>query len=232
MEKRFKYDLETIYSKANELAKEYQGEGKTETEKHFILAEFLKVTEELTWNQCNKFLRGKGTRITAEELYEIAITEPLLDVLKWYDFEQGDNIVVAWFSFIWKRFCNALNEERTTKAVWHKQNVYSSDKALNEDGNTVLDLVGEEDFSDSICTRITLSELLDKFEERYKHGEVIRCFLIGKQKQRTEAILKVLGADSYGDKERKKVQMVKERFIRFLIRNGYDLTGYNIEKFI
>ena len=232
MERRFKYDLATIYSKTNALAKEYQSEGKTEMQKHFILVEFLEVTEELICNQCNKFLKGKATSVTAEELYVIATTEPLMEVLEWFDFEQGENIVVAWISFMEKRFYNALNERSSGKAIWEKKNVYSSDKALNDEGTTIVDLVGQEDFSEDVCTKITFEKLLKVFEEKDKHGGIIRCLLIGNQAARTEAFLEVLGVESYGDNERKAVQRVKERFIRFLIKNKYDLTGYDIKKFI
>ena len=232
MERRFKYDLATIYNRTNILAREYKAEGKTEMEKHFILVEFLEVTEELIKNQCQKFLKGRTTSVTTEDLYAIAITEPLIEVLEWFDFEQGENIVVAWISFMEKRFCNALKEGRSVKAIWEKRNVYSADKPLNEEGTTIVDLIGEDDFSDSTCTKITFQELVDKFEEKDKFGKIIRCLLIGNQGARTEAFLEVLGADSYGDTERKAVQRVKERFIKFLMKNNYDLTGYDLKKFI
>lgn len=232
MEKRFKYDLGTIYKEANELAKEYKSSGKTEMEKHFILSDFLNLTEELIKNQCQKFLRGKQIKITLEDLYSIAITEPLIEVLDWYNFEKGDNIVVAWISFIEKRFYNALTQRNTKKAVWQRMNIYSSDEPLNEEGTTITDLVGEDDFSDAVCTKVTLQELLRDFEEKHKNGKVIRCLLIGKQQARTEAILEVLGADKYGDTQRKAVQRVKEGFIKFLIKNNYDLTGFNITKYM
>lgn len=231
MEKRFKYDLTTIYNITNILAKEYKTEGKTEVEKHFILADFLAVTEELIRNQCQKFLKGRTTSVTTEDLYAIAITEPLLDVLEWFDFKQGENIVVAWISFMEKRFLNVIKEGRSVKAIWEKRNVYSSDKSLNEEGTTIVDLVGEEDFSENTCTRIIFQELVDRFEELDKFGGIIRCLLIGNQSARTEAFLEVLGAESYGDNERKAVQRVKERFIKFLIKNNYDLTGYDLKKF-
>lgn len=232
MEKRFKYDLETIYKKANELAKEYQGEGKTDTEKNFILAELLEVTEELILNQCQKFLKGKSKFVTVDDLYSIAITEALMDVLDWYDFSQGDNIVVAWISFMEKRFYNALNKECTNKAIWHRTRVYSADKALNSDGTTIYELMGESDFAKKICADVSMGELVNKFENIDKHGKIIRCLLIGNQSLRTKAFLKVLGAESYAENERKAVERTKKRFAKFLIRNGYDLTGYNIEKFI
>lgn len=232
MEKNFKYDLETIYNEVDRLAKEYQAEGKTATEKHFILSDILEVSKELVMNHCHQFLRGRTTTVTAEELYAVAITEPLLDVLNWHDFNQGKNIMVNWISFMDKRFNNAIKSGRTKKVVWEKTHVYSADKPLTEDGVTICDLVGEEDFSEGMCARISIGEMLESFEKKDKHGKIIRSLLLRTQEARREAFLEVLGAEKYGDNERKAVERTKKRFVKFLIHNNYDLTGYNIEKFI
>lgn len=232
MNKEFKYDLQTIYSEVNRLGKAYQREGVTEIEKHFILVDIIEVTKELIYNQCKNFLKPLNTTITIEDLYAIAIAEPLLEVLVWYDFEKGNNLMVAWLSFMEKRFKNAVGHDCTKGAIWRKTHIYSSDKELNEDGTTICDLVGDTDFAEERCTTISIGEMLDAFEKVDKHGQIIRCHLLKKRDERTSAILHILGAEKYGDKERKAVERVKERFARFLIRNKYDLTGYNLSKFL
>lgn len=232
MNKEFKYDLETIYSEVNRLGKAYQREGITETEKHFILVDIIEVTEELIYNQCKNFLKPLNTTVTIEELYSIAITEPLMEVLDWYDFEKGNNLMVTWISFMKRRFCNAVKQDWTKGALWRKTHIYSSDKELNEDGTTICDLVGETDFTEERCTTISIGKMLEEFEKVDKQGQVIRCLLLKKREERTSAIVHLLGAESYGDNERKAVERVKARFVKFLIRNKYDLTGYNLSKFL
>lgn len=233
MNRRFKYDLGTVYKEVERLAKEYRQEGLPESQKNFILSELLEVSRELVTNMCKKFLRERNTsELTVEDLYEIATTEPLMEVLEWHDFDQKGEIMVNWIAFMEKRFCNALKKERTEKARWAKTHVYSSNVNFNEDGTTIEDLVGDRDFSEEFCTNLTLNRLLTDFEKRDKYGKLIKCLLIGNQSARTEAFLEVLGAEKYGDSERKAVQRTKERFAKFLIKNKYDLNGYDLKKYL
>lgn len=233
MNKEFKYDLGTVYSEVERLAKEYRQAGLSDIQKNFILGELLDVSKELVINMCKKFLRERNTdELTVEELYEIAITEPLLDVLDWHDFSQKGEIMVNWISFMEKRFCNALKEKRTKKAMWAKSHLYSSNVNFNEDGTTIEDLVGDDDFSESFCTNMTLGKLIKDFEEKDKYGKLIKYLLIGNQSARTTAFLEVLGAEEYGDSQRKAVQRTKERFVKFLIHNNYDLAGYDLKKYL
>lgn len=223
--RKFNYDLETLYVGVNGLVKQYKTEGLSLVQKNFIIGDLLNLTHELVMNNCKRFIRKYTiTDLTEEDLYAVAIGEPLLDALDWFDFTKGNNFMVTWHSFMVKRFCNELKEISSKKASFFRNNVSSADKILGdaESESTILDIVGEEDFSGAVCGRLSLSELIRHFEEVDKHGKVIRCLAIKSQAIRTEALMKVLGSSTYGNKERKQVQRAKERFAQLLLTYGYD----------
>ncbi len=227
MTKKYKYELSTIYEKVNEIVKEIQKESTSEVQKNFLIGDLLEVTEELVQNNCKKFIAKYSIKdISQEELYSIAISLPLLDALKWFSFEKGNNFMATWNGFMQKRFLNELNELSNDKNKWFRNNVSSADKELSEDGTTIIDIVGEEDFTEELCEEMELMNIIKQFEEVDKHGAVIRCFFIDSQEYRTEAIKKALGVKEYGSKERKQVQRAKERFIKYLIHNNYDVSKY------
>lgn len=232
MKKNFKTDLETIYVEVNRLAKEYKAEGISERQKNYIVTDILEITEELVRNLCRKFLLERTiTEITTDELYAVAIGYPLIEVLEWFDYERGNNLVPMWKKFIINRFNNELGFLSTKKASFFRTNLSSFDKEFCE-GETLHGVLGAEDFSEEVCSEIALAGLLDTFEKLDKHGKIIRCLLIGNQELRTKAILEVFGCESYGSTERKAVQRVKERFGKFLIHNQHELDGIDLKNFI
>lgn len=227
MTKKYRYELSTIYVKVNEIVKEIQKESTSETQKNFLICDLLEITEELVQNNCKKFITKYSiTDISQEELYAIAISIPLIDALNWFSFEKGNNFMATWNGFMHKRFLNELTEISNEKNKWFRNNVSSADKELSEDGTTIVDIVGEEDFTEGVCEEIELMSLIKEFEEKDKHGAVIRCLLIDSQEHRTEAIKRALGVEEYGSKERKQVQRAKERFIKHLLHNNYDVSKY------
>lgn len=227
MTKKYKYDLNTIYAKVNEIVKEIQKEGTSEIQKNFLIGDLLEVTEELVQNNCKKFIAKYSIKdISQEELYSVAITLPLLDALDWFSFEKGNNFMATWNGFMKKRFLNELNAISNDKNKWFRNNISSADKELSEDGTTIVDIVGEEDFTEELCEEMELMNLVKEFEDVDKHGAVIKCLLIDSQEHRTEAIKKALGVETYGSKERKQVQRAKERFIKYLVHNNYDVSKY------
>lgn len=222
--RKFNYDLKTLYAKVNAIVSQYKAEGTTERQKNYLIGDLLEVTDELVRNNCKKFLRRYTiTEITEEELYAVAIGYPLLDALDWFDFSKGDNFMAIWHNFMLKRFCNELKEISSKKASFFRKNVSSADKILGdaESESTILDIVGEEDFAGAVCGSLSLSEIIRHFEKVDKHGKVIRCLAIKSQAIRTEALMKALGSTTYGNKERKQVQRVKERFAQLLLTHGY-----------
>lgn len=227
MARKYKYDLNTIYTKVNDLVREIQKEGISEVQKNFLIGDLLEVTEELVHNNCKKFIAKYSIKdITEEELYSVAISLPLLDALNWFSFEKGNNFMATWNGFMKKRFLNELNAISNDKSKWFRNNVSSADKELVVDGTTIVDIVGEEDFTEELCEEMELMNLVKQFEEVDKHGAVIQCLLIDSQEHRTEAIKKALGVEVYGSKERKQVQRAKERFIKYLVNNNYDVSRY------
>lgn len=221
--KKFNYDLEKIYSKTNNIVRKYQDENTSKIQKEFLVADLLEVTEQIVKNNCKRFIRQYTiTAINEEELYAVAISQPLIDALNWFDFTKGDNFLKAWHYFMMKRFWNELKEISTKKAMFFRNNVCSSDRVLGEgSGSTICDLVGESDFSDKVCTKITLLSLIEQFEKIDRHGKVIRCLVIKNQQERTEAFKQVLGSNTYGSTERKQVQRVKGRFREYVLSQGY-----------
>lgn len=227
MTKNYKHDLNTIYTEVNSIVKQIQKEGISETQKNFLLSDLLEITEELVQNNCKKFIAKYSiTDISQEELYSVAITLPLLDALEWFSFEKGNNFMATWNSFMQKRFLNELTEISNDKNKWFRNNVSSADKGLAEDGSTIADIIGEEDFTEDFCEEMELMKIIRSFEKVDKHGAVIECLLIDSQEHRTEAIKRALGVEEYGNKERKQVQRTKERFIKYLLHNDYDVSRY------
>ena len=227
MTKKYRYDLNTIYTKVNDIVREIQQEGTSEIQKNFLIGDLLEITEELVHNNCKKFIATYSIKdITEEELYSVAITLPLLDALNWFSFEKGNNFMTTWEGFMKRRFYNELSIISNDKSKWFRNNVSSADKELSEDGTTIVDIVGEEDFTEELCEEMELMSLVKKFEEMDKHGAVIKCLLIESQEHRTEAIKNALGVETYGSKERKQVQRAKERFIKYLLHNNYDVSRY------
>ena len=235
----FKYDLETIYGQVNNIIKEYKNPNTTMAKRNFLIEDLLNITEELVKNNCKNFItRYTITDLTVDEIYSIAISTSLLEAIDWFTFEKGNNFMPIWKGFMERRFLNELKKISSQKASFFRTCVTSSDNIITprihggESRSTIMEIVGEEDFSEGICQGYSFMEILEKFERIDKFGEVISCFLIGSQDARTRALLKVLGAESYGANERKAVQRTKERFIKFLIKNDYNLAGYDVKKFI
>lgn len=227
MSKKYNYELTTIYKKVNEIVKELQKAETPEFKKNFLLSDLLEVTEELVRNNCKRFISKYSIKdISEEELYSIAISLPLIEALEWFSFEKGNNFMPMWDKFMQSRFKNELKALSLEKQKWFRNNVSSSDKELCEDGTTIADIVGEEDFTEEFCEKAELGKILDEFEEMDKHGKVIRCLLIESQQHRTEAIKEALGTEEYGSKERKQVERARKRFASFLIENGYDVSRY------
>ncbi|MDK0636869.1 hypothetical protein P5E39_13030 [Clostridium perfringens] len=227
MTRKFKLDLETIYERTNALVKEIQREETSDLQKNFLIGDLIDISKELVLANCRKFIdKYSITEITKEELYVVAVTTALYDVLEWFSFEKGNNFMPMWELFMNNRFNNELTALCSEKQKWFRGNVCSSDKELNSDGTTVLELVGERDFAESVCSEITLGNLLSDFEKMDKHGAVIKCFSIQSQEHRREAIMKALGVEEYNSTVRKQVQRVKERFIKFLVKNNYDISKY------
>lgn len=235
----FKYDLKTIYEEVNNIVKEYQDPATSKSKRNFLIEDLLNISEELVMNNCRSFIsKYTITELTIDEVYSIAISTPLLEALDWFTYEKGNNFMPIWKSFMERRFLNQLKKMSSQKASFFRTSVTSSDNIITpithkgESGSTIMEIVGEEDFSEKMCQGFSFMELLESFEKVDKFGGVIGCLLIGSQDARTNAILKVLGAENYGANERKAVQRTKGRFIKFLIKNDFNLAGYDIKKFM
>ena len=224
-EKTFKHSLTELYGITNELVKEIQAEGTTEIQKNFLIADLIELTDELIQNNCKGFIRRYGAdELDVEELKLIATGPSLWKALQNYDAEYGTHFLSYWNMQQQSYFINEFNSATSETAKFHQLKVCSADESIGENGETILEIKTEDnDFADSFCTSLILEDLINEFEQVDKCGKVIRCLMIGTQAIRTKAILEVLGAEAYEDNERKKVERVKKRFAKFLIKKGFEV---------
>lgn len=235
----FKYDLETIYEEVNIIVREYKNPNTTKIQRNFLIEDLVNITKELVMNNCKNFLtKYTVTDLTLDEVYAVAIGESLMIALDWFTFEKGNNFMPIWKTVMERRFLNELKKLSSQKASFFRTCVTSSDNTLihsshwEDGGVTIMEIVGEKDFSENLCEGISLMELIEEFESVDKYGKVIRCYFIGSPKVRGNAIAKALGREAYGDNERQDAKRTRERFAKFLIKKGYDLEKYDTKKII
>lgn len=221
---KFKYSLEELYTITDSILFELKSEGTKEVEKGFLINEIIDTTEQLVKNNCKRFIRkNNADELSIEELYQTATSFSLWKAIQDFDISQGVHFLTYWNMIMQSHFMNEFKKATSQTMKFHQHNVCSSDVEIGGDGNTILAYKEDEvDLAETVSLQITLDELIDAFEKKDKFGKLIRCELIGTQSIKTKAILKVLGADTYGNTQRKQVQRTKERFAKFLVEHGFE----------
>lgn len=221
MVKKFKKTLKEIYMEVNNMVWIYQHKKMTLYYRELIISDILEVTEELVSNLCKKIVRKYTiTEFTNEELFVIATGEVLFYALKNYKKSKNDNFMLFWKLCIERKFMNELKRLSTQKRKYERTHICSLDNEIDSLGNTILTYRGVKDFSEEICSKIILANLIEEFEENDKYGKIIRMVTIQNKEIRKQAFIQVLGCEEYKEKERKKVQRTKERFRKLLINKG------------
>lgn len=220
--KKFKVTLEELYTKTDELALGVLGA--TGKKKEFLIEDIINISTELVKNNCKNFIKKNGAdELNAEDLYISATSISLFQALETFNPERGIHFLKYWQVFMERQFLYEFEKATSIKAKYYQKNVCSSDVELDLNGHTILSYKSTgQDLAEETCMKLVVGELISEFEQKDKHGKLIRCEMLGTPAVKRMAILKVLGAEEYGAKERKIVQRTKERFRKFLIENGAD----------
>lgn len=221
----FKFTLEELYQITDGLIAEIKTEEVMEFEKGFLISELIETTEQLVKNNCKRFIRkNNADELTITGLYETATSFSLWKAIQDFDIEKGVHFLTYWNMIQQSHFMNDFKKATSQTMKFHQHNICSSDVEIDGDGNTILAYKEDDsDLAEEVSMKLTLDELIDTFEKTDKYGKLIRCELIGTQAIKTQAMLKVLDADVYGNTQRKQVQRTKERFAKLLIENGFEM---------
>lgn len=220
--KKFKVSLEELYRKTDVFA--LQVLGATGKQKEFLIGDIIEISEELVNNNCKKFIKENGAdELNVDDLYISATSIALHKALQTFNPEKEVHFLKYWQIIMESQFLYEFEKATSQKAKYYKKNVCSSDVSIDSEGNTILSYRHtEEDIAEETCMKLIVGELISDFEQKDKHGKLIRCEMIGTPAVKRMAILKVLGAEEYGAKERKIVQRTKARFKKFLLEKGAD----------
>ena len=223
----FKYSFGDLIPMTNDLVEQYRSEN-DEIKQQFILADLILIIDELTRTFCNKFKKKYNAfEIDLDEAHALCMSESLNATLNAHDPEKGP--FLALYYKVMENHLKDLFRHLTTKKEKFHQKLISGDACYSdvEGGATLFDNTNlVEDVSETICKKIVLDDLIDKFEEIDPYGKVIRCEMFGNTTDKTKAILEVLGAETFGDVERQRVQRTKRRFKKFLLENNFDIDSY------
>ena len=215
------YNFDDVIPMTNKLAKEFQDEGDI-VKQQFILADLIGLLELLTRNHCKKFItRCNAFELDMEEAVVVCLGNTLNSALKKFDESRGDFLALYCASI--ENELKILFRSAKTKKEKFNQSTVSGDVNYsdNEEGATLFDTVSkDDDVAEAICDRLMLDELIDAFEKINPHGKLIRLEMYGNKTDKTNAILEYLGAEEYGAVERQTVRRTKQRFKKFLIKNG------------
>lgn len=218
--KKFKVTLEELYTRTDALALEVLKT--TGKKKEFLIGDIIEISKELVHNNCRNFIKKNGAdELNADDLYISATSISLYQALETFKPEREIHFLKYWQIFMERQFLYEFEKATSIKAKYYQKNVCSSDVEIDSTGNTILSYASTgQDIAEDTCMKIVVGKLISEFEEKDKHGKLIRCEMLGTPAVRRMAILKVLGAEEYGAKERKIVQRTKERFKKFLLENG------------
>lgn len=217
----FSYSFDDLIPLTNSLAKAYKEES-DDVKRQFILCDLVIYLEELTENYCKKFkLRTNAFEMDVSDAVAECLGVSLFSTLNMYD-EQRGNFLSLFYKTMENDLISLFRRLTTRTAKFHDNNL-SGDACYSAAGKgTLFDTIpSPEDFSDAICNKVILEELLIKFEEQDAYGKLIRIEMYGNATDRTRERLKALGVDKYGAAERQLVQRTKTRFKRFLIENNF-----------
>lgn len=221
----FKFTMEDIHTKANRLVRTYLQE-EDEVMKNFIISDLVNLTDELVRSNIYKFkIQMNVPEMDDEEAYGLCMGTALLKALSLYDTEKGVHFTTFWHTIMTRTLLNELKRITTKKEKMNRKDTISGDLTYSKEWGTDLfsAIPSGEDISDSVCSRVVLQTLIKKFEEIDPYGRLIECEMLGNKSDKTQAILQILGADEYGDRERQIVRRTKVKFKNFLIENKFDV---------
>lgn len=215
-----KRDLPELYEMTDKLVQRYLQTDDI-NERNDIIADIIKLNEPLMRNNARTYYYRYNMRdFDEDDIYSVLIGSGLLDALKLYDSTRG-----IYFIHLWREV-----GERRVKSEVHRirrkingANVISGNvDYTNGNGIELLHTIpGETNTESDIILRIELEEAIKDFIEIEPLGAILWYLMESDTNRRKEGILKVLGSDSYGPKERKRVQRVKDKFRKYLIKNKY-----------
>lgn len=222
MKTNFNFTLEELYEITDGIIFELKTCQLSTGRRNELIGELIGATQELVKNNCKRFIRmSRADELEVDELYYTATGIALWKAIQDFDLETGTHFLTYWHIVMKGYFKNEFRKATCVTTKFQKD-FYSTDMVVDNNGGTLLSYEKSEDFAEAVCTTLTLEELIDKFERVDALGKVIRCELIGTKSIKTQALLHVLGASTYGDRERKQVQRAKKRFAKFLIDNGFE----------
>lgn len=226
--RNYKFTLEEIHTKANNLVANYNNES-DEVVKNYILSDLVNLTDELVRTNIYKFkIQMNVPEMDDEEAYCLCMGSALLKALSQYDSSRGVYFTTFWHTIMNSLLLNELKRLSTKKEKMNRNDTISGNASYSfENGAELFSVIAtEEDVCGSVCNHILLDEMIRRFEETDQYGKLIRCEMLGNKRDKTKAILKILGASQYGDVERQKVRRTKLRFRKFLIENNCDITVF------
>ena len=220
---KFKYTLKELYKITDEIVLEMENSNKSQRDS--LVESLLEVTKELVHNNCKRFIiDNRADELEVDDLFHVATSIALTLALNSFDTSRGNHFLKYWHIVMERQFFNEFETATTYKAKIRQQQTVSGDAEVGECGFTLFsNLSTEEDFTESLCNSAVLKEALEEFERVYPLGKLIRCELIGSKDIKTKARLHVLGAETYGTKERYHVSHTKKAFKKFLMNKGITL---------
>lgn len=207
----YQNELKEIRKEVEELVIAYRNTDNKKVQ-HFLIAEIYELTEEFSKNLAGKWKFKRGAfSYTLDELKTVITTRAFFEALQQYDpaIAKGD------FMMYWGLICNN-----------YYRNLMRAQKREQEKGEELAECVFDDtatgdNFENDVCSTATLRDLMEQFADSHKYGNVILVLAQDDPETATQRILEVLQADTYGDKERKKVQRVRESFRVFLSNKKY-----------
>ena len=214
-----------LYNRANLLVVEIQQE-KISYKKDEKIAELLRISDRYLKYVCNVLIRKTSQSLyTAEDIFSFCVYPSLARALDWYKPEKGNSFLGIWTIFIRNDFINLCRSNDRVKALKQSKIINSLDEMMEYGSEDILGT--QSMFEDDWCRNEALLQYVLEFEQKHKNGAVIRCYTIADRETRNKALAKALGAETYGENERKKASRAMADFRRFLEIRG--ITG--IENF-
>lgn len=217
-ENEFLNNMEQLNQEANKLVEAIQlAEGQL---KEFLITDLYNLVSNITRYNCATFLREyRIYSLNIHDAFDIAMGEALYYSLKSYDASKG-----VYFLTYYRKMVNWVLLQHLEKMSAKKRVSENDTVSLNDENVQANELEYQAsettDPSELILTNLEFKRLANEFIKIEPYGAVVLCEHLDRE-ARKRAILDILGSETYGAAERKKVERIRKAFKKFLMQNGF-----------